>query len=1750
MSDKNTVDRHKLAIEYEKKLTSRERSFKEQLGDAMRAQLQALGSFAEKGVDTALLSDLRQGKTPSSSITKHLGSLLALTMSKERRDILYEYADRITEYPYSSSYTRRSFRARSAGEYTGLILQMINRLTSPYTLDVSLARILNRESEEDVQAFLDEFTWHGCGYCSWQVAYALDHRDAEVERAVTRLLTEDAGLGGITSELIGGILRSHRPEFHKMLCDLLVAARLQEGLRQSICEQADSGTREGFMTVLRCIEEHGLIRFSSVKRAFGTWTGILTNDPGSLSRIGDKMVTLLRTCLEDEVRRAECLRSEDAMEIHLALWSLGFGGVEDAVRAVEQIIDTGSTHQILVAGYFAANLESAHSEGKLAYRVLRAHGTDDRVLALWLPRLLPGVKWGMINSERFGYSLDSRLRVLTDRQAEEMFALLRERYEGFTGKSKTFSPCVFPWYEARLTRSDLAEALCSIAFLTGDETMIDACCPMIVQCDNRQFFLEALLKKPKSALQRATLIAAVADKESSTRLRAFEMVKGLALTTEEYRSLEDNLRFKNSEIRTHTIELLLRQKDIPLRECLTRLLGQDREECRLAALDMLVRLQETGEKKGVLEALCPTLFAYFSSGRITPKEAPLLEKLLPQTGKGAEGEALYTNDDCLSPLPFDESFVSCCLDAFGEVFPDSALPARVRGREKSAVPTLAERFRTLIGKERVSETAEQTLQDLSFLLSLIEAHRTESRTDAEGNAVLLGEVTERCHFRCLALYDDLWRTWMIERGITVPRLIRASVRLAAYAQTSKYTETCVSFIAEVFGDGFETSLDLPHASFLTCLLSHLLDLQSEEGKVQERMQLLAAAIGAWFVRCVAEDKVLIHAPGKQRLPASCEMAHLLSHNQLYLLYSKLSCSACGALDSRKVFPILFDVYDRCAAAITRLPKPPAPQKQTHYMGYRYFDDNTFYTFSLRDPRDDNSYHGKPVIRICDFLHAGAIGMISEATLYYYLTIPEWRSTAFETVSSIAAFYIERGRNVQARNRYGMLRRDRHVREFIGQTDRIEEEEERLLCFVCRVYDRLIGEAIDTELARGDSPAAYSDAIPSIKRIYGTEYFVRILTALDTDTIDRGAYQSYMAPMSRRSSLSYLLSICIPAEADSVKTLSDALAERAIPTRRLIEAALFSPEWIPMVGEYLGIASFTSVCYYFMAHMNETFDDQRLAIIARYTPLSGEELNLGAFDLNWFRQSYSSIGEREFKLIYDAAKYTADGARHARARKYADAALGNLEIEATEQEIAAKRNKDLLMAYALIPVRDEEDVCRRYLTIMRFRKESKQFGSQRATSEGKAADMAIKNLALSAGYSDSMQLILRMEARIMDESRALLEPCTVDGVTVRVTVDETGKASLAVTKNGKPLKSLPAAIKKNEQILAREELRKKLVEQYRRTRLIFEEAMEQQTVFRFGDLASLLAHPVASPMLNRLVFFSEDTDGYLRWDGLLDASGTLHPTSLDAEVRIAHPFTLHERGCWRAYQQNLYENQTVQPFRQVFRELYVKTEDELGTYHSLRYAGNQLQPAKTVSVLKGRRWVADPEEGIQKVYYSENIVARIMALADWFSPADIEAPTLEWVVFLDRRSGKELRIDDIPDVLFSEVMRDVDLAVSVAHVGGVDPEASHSTVEMRSAIFTFLLPMFGLNNVTLNGQHAVIKGSLADYSVHLGSGVVHQLGGTMIPVLPVHSQHRGKIFLPFVDDDPKTAEILTKVLMFARDGKIKDPTVLAMIRKSI
>ena len=374
-------------------------------------------------------------------------------------------------------------------------------------------------------------------------------------------------------------------------------------------------------------------------------------------------------------------------------------------------------------------------------------------------------------------------------------------------------------------------------------------------------------------------------------------------------------------------------------------------------------------------------------------------------------------------------------------------------------------------------------------------------------------------------------------------------------------------------------------------------------------------------------------------------------------------------------------------------------------------------------------------------------------------------------------------------------------------------------------------------------------------------------------------------------------------------------------------------------------------------------------------------------------------------------------------------------------------------------------------------------------------------------------------------------------------------SLSVEKKGKPVKTLPAALKKDAEVEALKSRLQELKRQRSRVREALEEAMCRGDRFSASELRTLLAHPILAPILSRLVFVAEGTAGYLADAGrtLVDHAGTAHVIGATEELRIAHPHDLLARGDWAVWQRECYRAERVQPFKQVFRELYPITDAERGTNHSRRYAGHQVNPRQALALLGGRGWVARPEEGVSRTFHAEGLTARLGFQEAFYTPADIEGLTLEVVVFTRKGEDTILTLEEIPPRVFSETMRDLDLVVSVAHRGGVDPEATASTVEMRAALVRETCELLGIANVELQPAHAIVRGALGQYAVHLGSAGVMLLPGTALPIVAVHSQHRGRLFLPFADDDPRTAEVMSKVLLLARDREIKDPNILEWIR---
>ncbi|MDR2236780.1 MAG: DUF4132 domain-containing protein [Chryseobacterium sp.] len=713
-------------------------------------------------------------------------------------------------------------------------------------------------------------------------------------------------------------------------------------------------------------------------------------------------------------------------------------------------------------------------------------------------------------------------------------------------------------------------------------------------------------------------------------------------------------------------------------------------------------------------------------------------------------------------------------------------------------------------------------------------------------------------------------------------------------------------------------------------------------------------------------------------------------------------------------------------------------------------------------------------------------------------------------------------------------------------------------FLKPIITEIQNKFLDVELIRGDANTAVSHFVQEFRAIYGADRFVQILKGLGKS----GLYANYIysygnESMTKQKLFSYLLSQCHPLETDTQKSFNEMVSKEKITELRLIQAAVYAPQWQKFVSSYLGWKGLDSAIWWMHAHTKTgAYQEQNSELeseAAKYSSVDIQEFKDGAVDKDWFTQAYKELGKARWEMLYESAKYISDGNGHRRARLYSDTLTGSLKIKEVTAKVKDKRDQDFLRVYGLVPLsktNPEKDVLSRYEYIQQFKKESREFGSMKQSSEALAVRVALENLARNAGYPDPIRLTWPMETKQIQSLLSKETQVTVEGLTVGLIIETDGKAEIVVFRDDKQLKSIPPKIKKDKAVIELGSYRKIMREQWTRSRKGLEEAMIRGDEFLLKEIATLFEHPVIVKHLEKLVFISNDHKiGFFHDGNLVTAHGEIQELDEGSTLRIAHCVDLHEHDVWSDYQHYCFTEKLVQPFKQIFRELYVPTPDELQEKSvSRRYAGHQIQPKQTLALLKTRGWKVDHEEGLQKVYHKEGFQVKLYAMADWFSPADIESPTLETIEFHSLKTYKNIPFEEINPRLFSEVMRDVDLVVSVAHVGGVDPEASHSSIEMRAVLMKETARLFKLDNIRIEGSHVLIKGQMAEYSVHLGSAVVHQTPGRYLSILPVHSQHRGRLFLPFADDDPRSAEVLSKVLLLAKDNEIQDPTILSQIKR--
>ncbi|MBO4473892.1 MAG: DUF4132 domain-containing protein, partial [Clostridiales bacterium] len=1414
-----------------------------------------------------------------------------------------------------------------------------------------------------------------------------------------------------------------------------------------------------------------------------------------------------------------------------ALWSVGFTDIAEAGKRAEELMLEGNREQQLTAAYFLAHTDIPYRRTATMLRIFETKPDDFEIQALLMPAFLINMSLAinLAIAIRNDYSIikgfvKSRVFANYDyyfssiEEARRTYDILSSIVENLPKKKITYEGLVFPWSSVSFGKADYYTrmAYCASACMDKNLTRFVASHLADIDTETRGKALRLLLNEPENKEEYEYLTKALSDNETYTRKAAAEMLKhelerdtsflDESIAAEEgklpsfcYSILEDALRLKKADVRSEAIALLMTMDEKEKVGLVSRLLSDSSEEKRSAGLDILLQM-----KKEESPTFPEAMEIARSMEKPSTKEQILLDQILGGDGTaGAEEDGageFYDKNATYEPV-LDPEYTKECMEVFLRIFPNSCFAKK-----------------KLFGKKFEGREKEV----LKKLDDLIEAHRDDEYVSF-GEKHLLGNGLQVSYVPGAVFpFAELWEEFY-EKEVKDPDvIIRADYMANAVSYRSlvekgkPYSEFVDKHIALYFGKEMLSwdEGDYRHATSIKRILPHLL-------KYVKRDDIAKASCALAYQLTISKEDLLFYSPvdpkvGKAPVTGKnkCETT-FMNHAAFRFFTGYLRCG-------KKSFSY-------------------------HYALARKFDfeygrDSRYVYYDTELLHD-----GGPVIG--EYIAACARGIISKDFLYKTMMDKNYIAKALQTITGAVLLQREASdADVGSRFQTRFYRMNNEVNEMLGRRynsqisqEDLSDEERKILDLAVECYETIVPYVLNVELKRGDSPTVFSPYIKEMKRIYGVRNFVAILSAMGKDSFNRSKYMSYTSKIvSKPDAMSYLLGICIPDNKDGdvktqAKLLGELLKGTDIKEKRLIEASLFSPEWIPILSEHLGWEGFTSGCYYFIAHMNENFDDRRKATIAKYSPIDDESFRQGAFDKAWFDEVYEILGKKRFDEIYDAAKYISDGAKHSRARKYADAAIGKLNAEEVHAEIVKKRNKDLLMAYGIIPG-NEKELQKRYTYIRQFMKEARGYGALRRASETQAGEMAIKNMATAEGYQDETRFILKMENNIAGELAGFWNPAKVEDVEVCLKVND-GKVEISTTKDGKALKSLPARLKKNEYIEDLQEAKKAFTEQYRRTKIMLEEAMESRSAFAKEEIDGMNRNPVLAPLMQTLVFESED--GVF---GLLDEL-----TMKDGSMwYVAHPFSMYKAGIWRDIQKKIFEREIVQPFKQVFRELYVKTEEEKEMFHSTRYAGNQIQVKRTLALLKTRRWMPDEETGVQKVYYKENIIATIFALADWFSPSDIEAPTLEYVVFFDRKTFKEIKIADVPDILFSEVMRDVDLVVSVAHAGEVDPEMSHSTIEMRHAIAEFTCMSFGLKNVTFTESHALIEGKRASYTVHLGSGVIHQKGGTMINVLPVHSQRRGRIFLPFIDDDPKTSEILTKILFFAEDQKIKDPFILSQI----
>jgi hypothetical protein len=348
---------------------------------------------------------------------------------------------------------------------------------------------------------------------------------------------------------------------------------------------------------------------------------------------------------------------------------------------------------------------------------------------------------------------------------------------------------------------------------------------------------------------------------------------------------------------------------------------------------------------------------------------------------------------------------------------------------------------------------------------------------------------------------------------------------------------------------------------------------------------------------------------------------------------------------------------------------------------------------------------------------------------------------------------------------------------------------------------------------------------------------------------------------------------------------------------------------------------------------------------------------------------------------------------------------------------------------------------------------------------------------------------------------------------------------------------------------------------------------------------LAANGLGWSVARRLIWEVEEAPGAWRAvlpgaDGALDdvTGAPVAAPAADAGVRLWHPIRAGVDDI-RAWRDLLTERRVRQPFKQAFREIYLLTpaEEETRTY-SNRFAAHVVYYRQLYALVNGRGWTTPmlgPWDG-GDTGEAEGFLAggtwRVGLRHDYLDrqPSDdgVECAGTDRVWFDRLRDGawRTAPLAEVPPVVFSEAMRDVDLFVSVTSIAadptwvdrgddygrywrGASTAELTATAKVRRAALERVIPRTRIaDRCTLTDRYLVVRGELRTYKIHLGSAnILMEPDDRYLCIVPASRATPDRLFLPFEED--RLTLILSKAFLLADDASITDASITAQIRRA-